>query len=408
MELEARERERTGIKNLKIGYNRVFGYYVEVRNSQLSQITPDLGYTQKQTLANSARFTFDELKQLEDKILNAQERKIVLEEELFSRLLETIKSRLADLHQLSKALSLIDVLVSLADLAAMQGYERPEFTQTRSVEIVEGRHPILDERMPSFVSNNWTMDENCDICLITGPNMGGKSTWLRQNALIVIMAQIGSFVPARKAKLPVFDRIFTRIGASDDLLQGKSTFMTEMMEANNALRHATKNSLILFDEIGRGTATYDGMALARAMLEYLSGAIGAKTLFSTHYHELTELEETIDNLRNVHVDVRENKGKIEFLYRIVEGKADKSYGIHVAKLAGLPKMVINRADDLLHEFEADSPASNIPSSLFVMDPEDLDRMALIEKIQKIDPDSLSAKEALDILYRLKQEADKLS
>ena len=408
MELEARERERTGIKNLKIGYNRVFGYYVEVRNSQLSQITPDLGYTQNQTLANSARFTFDELKQLEDKILNAQERKIVLEEELFSRLLETIKSRLADLHQLSKALSLIDVLVSLADLAAMQGYERPEFTQTRSVEIVEGRHPILDERMPSFVSNNWTMDENCDICLITGPNMGGKSTWLRQNALIVIMAQIGSFVPARKAKLPVFDRIFTRIGASDDLLQGKSTFMTEMMEANNALRHATKNSLILFDEIGRGTATYDGMALARAMLEYLSGAIGAKTLFSTHYHELTELEETIDNLRNVHVDVRENKGKIEFLYRIVEGKADKSYGIHVAKLAGLPKIVINRADDLLHEFEADSPASNIPSSLFVMDPEDLDRMALIEKIQKIDPDSLSAKEALDILYRLKQEADKLS
>ena len=408
MELESRERERTGIKNLKIGYNRVFGYYVEIRTSQLSLLPEDSGYTQKQTLANSARFTFDELKELEEKILNAQEKKIELEERIFSQLLETIKSRLSDLHQLSRSLALVDVLVALAELASEKGYVCPQFNEEGKVEVIEGRHPILDERMPGFVSNNWIMGPDCDVCLVTGPNMGGKSTWLRQNALIVIMAQIGSFVPARSAMLPVFDRIFTRIGASDDLLQGKSTFMTEMMEANNALRHATSKSLILFDEIGRGTATYDGMALARSMLEYISGAIRAKTLFSTHYHELTELEDTIGSLRNVHVDVRENKGEIEFLYRIVEGRADKSYGIHVAKLAGLPRTVINRASDLLNEFEQTSPAKHIPTSLFMMDPDDLKRMDFVDKVHHLELDEISPKEALDILYKLKKEADKLS
>lgn len=408
MELEAREREKTGIKSLKIGYNRVFGYYVEIRHSQMSLLPEDSGYVQKQTLANASRFTFDELKQLEEKILNAQAAQIELEEKIFNNLLEIIKSRLSDLHQLSRALSLVDVLVCLAELAGDRGYVCPEFTEDGSVEIIEGRHPILDERMPSFVSNSWIMNPGCEVNLITGPNMGGKSTWLRQNALIVIMAQIGSFVPARSAKLPVFDRIFTRIGASDDLLQGKSTFMTEMMEANNALRHATEHSLILFDEIGRGTATYDGMALARSMLEYITGALRARTLFSTHYHELTELEETIPTLRNVHVDVREKKGEIEFLYRIVDGKADKSYGIHVAKLAGLPKVVISRADELLSEFERTSPAVNIPSSLFMMDPDDLKRMDFVDKVHQLDLDSMSPKDALDVLYSLKKEADKLS
>lgn len=408
MELEQRERERTGIKNLKTGYNRVFGYYIEIRSSQLSQLPADCGYVQKQTLANSARFTFDELKQLEEKILNAQEKKIELEEKIFGELLETIKLRLADLHQLSRALALVDVLVCLAQLASEKGYVRPAFNDKGVIEISEGRHPILDERMPGFVSNNWTMDQDCDVCLITGPNMGGKSTWLRQNALIVIMAQVGSFVPARSANLPVFDRIFTRIGASDDLLQGKSTFMTEMMEANNALRHATKNSLILFDEIGRGTATYDGMALARSMLEYISGALCAKTLFSTHYHELTDLESTIPNLRNVHVDVREKNGEIEFLYRIVEGRADKSYGIHVARLAGLPGMVISRADELLHQFEDESPLVNVPASLFVMDPNDLKRMDFVEEVHQLDVDNMSPRDAIDYLYKLKKKAAKLS
>lgn len=407
MELENRERERTGIKGLKIGYNRVFGYYIEIRKSQLNLLKEEYGYTQKQTLANAARFTFGELKELEEKILTAQEQKIQLEQELFDQLLETIKSRLSDLHTLARSLALIDVLVCLADLASEKGYVRPEFSTDGSVTVEEGRHPILEARMSGFVSNNWKMDPETGICLVTGPNMGGKSTWLRQNALLVVMAQMGSYVPARKAALPIFDRIFTRIGASDDLLQGKSTFMMEMMEANNALRHATENSLILFDEIGRGTATFDGMALAQSMLEYISQVLKARTLFSTHYHELTGLDQDFPSIKNVHVDVREKKSEIEFCYRIVDGKADKSYGIHVAKLAGLPPMVITRASNLLDQFEASSPSQNFQSSLFVMDPSDLQRMQLVESIQQLDVDSLSAKEALNLLYTLKENADKI-
>lgn len=407
MELEETERERTGIKSLKIGYNRVFGYYVEIRNSQKNLLPEDSGYVQKQTLANASRYTFEELKTLEERILSAQEQKIVLEQEIFANLLETIKSRLADLHQLSKALALIDVLTALAELASEKGYVRPEFSQDGEVYVEEGRHPILEARLPGFVSNNWIMNSETGIDLVTGPNMGGKSTWLRQNALIVVMTQIGSFVPARKAILPVFDRIFTRIGASDDLLQGKSTFMMEMMEANNALRHASEHSLILFDEIGRGTATFDGMALAQSMLEYIAQVLKSKTLFSTHYHELTAMEQDFPSLKNVHVDVREKKKEIEFCYRIVEGKADKSYGIHVAKLAGLPPMVISRASALLDQFETSNPNQNFQSSLFVMDPNDLARMDLTEQIQKLDVDSLSARDALNILYELKQRAEKI-
>lgn len=407
MELENRERERTGIKSLKIGYNRVFGYYIEIRKSQINQLPEDSGYQQKQTLANASRFSFGELKELEEKILEAQEKKVEMEQQLFDELIETIKARLSDLHSLSKALALIDVLVCLAELANEKGYIRPEFSTDGTVEVEEGRHPILESRLSGFVSNNWNMDPATEICLVTGPNMGGKSTWLRQNALIVVMAQMGSYVPARRATLPVFDRIFTRIGASDDLLQGKSTFMMEMMEANNALRHATEHSLILFDEIGRGTATYDGMALAQSMLEFITQVIHAKTLFSTHYHELTALEQDFASIRNVHVDVKENKKEIEFRYRIVEGKADKSYGIHVAKLAGVPSLVISRASTLLDQFETSNPNQNFQSSLFVMDPADLKRMQLIEKMQGIDVDSLSPRDALAILYDLKNEADQI-
>lgn len=405
MALESRERERTGIKNLKIGYNRVFGYYVEIRKTQLDQIRDEFGYTQKQTLASASRFVFDELKELEEKILAAQEQKVTLEQQIFDQLLERVKAQLADLHQLSRALALIDVLTALASLAVKKGYVRPEFTDRHEVCVLEGRHPVLEERLPSFVSNSWIMDPDCEIALITGPNMGGKSTWLRQNALIVIMAQMGSFVPARSAKLPVFDRIFTRIGASDDLLQGKSTFMVEMMEANNALRHASENSLILFDEIGRGTATYDGMALARSMIEYITSVLHSKTLFSTHYHELTDLEEDFSTIRNVHVDVRENHGDIEFRYRIIDGKADKSYGIHVARLAGLPPIVITRARALLDEFEQNAPASTLQPGLFVMDPSDTARMELVDSIRTLDIDDLSPREALQLLYQLKKEAD---
>ncbi len=405
-ELEEKERQRTGIRNLKIGSNRVFGYYVEVRNTQLSLIKPDLGYQAKQTLANTTRFVFEELKILEEQILSAKEEKIILEEKIFYSLLDRIKEQLPQLHQLSQALAKIDVLCALAQLANENGYVRPTFSEDR-LEVEEGRHPILESHLSNFVSNNWKMNKETTICLITGPNMGGKSTWLRQNALIVVMAQMGSFVPARKAVLPIFDRIFTRIGASDDLLQGKSTFMMEMMEANNALRHATNHSLILFDEIGRGTATYDGMALAQSMLEYIAQVLGSKALFSTHYHELTTMEQDFPSIHNVHVEVRERKKEIEFCYRLVDGKADKSYGIHVAKLAGLPPMVITRASNLLNQYETSQPNQNFQSSLFVMDPKEVGRMQLIEHLRDLDVDNLTAREALAVLYDLKEQSESL-
>ena len=287
LELEAKERERTGVKSLKIGYNRIFGYFIEVRNGNLSNIKDEFGYHAKQTLANATRFVTQELKEKEEQILHAQETKVKLEQSLFSDLLLRIKKDLFDLHACAQALSTIDVLVSLAILASEKGYVCPVFHPGYNVNVVEGKHPILDDRMKKkrYVSNDWKMSEDEHVQLITGPNMGGKSTYMRQNALLVVMAQMGSFIPAKTAELPIFDRIFTRIGASDDILTGKSTFMVEMMEANAALCYATKHSLILFDEIGRGTATYDGMALAQAMLEYIDEAIGAKTLFSTHYHD---------------------------------------------------------------------------------------------------------------------------
>lgn len=407
LELEARERQRTGIKTLKVGYNRVFGYYIEVRSGSLGMIKPDFGYVQKQTLANTCRFITEELKQLEQSILQAKEEKILLEQELFAGLLQQVKAELSSLHTLASALALCDVLCALAELAAQNGYVCPEFSDDGRIEVVEGRHPILERRLSGYVSNHWKMDSGTCIDLITGPNMGGKSTWMRQNALLVIMAQAGSFVPARKAVLPVFDRIFTRIGASDDLLQGKSTFMMEMMEANAALKNATSDSLILFDEIGRGTATYDGMALAQAMLEYIDSAIHARTLFSTHYHELTSLEETHPSICNVHVDVREKKGELCFEYRIVEGKSDKSYGIHVARLAHLPGVVLDRASELLTLFEKQDTGKNIQPSLFVMDEKDAQKRRLFDQILELDVDGLSAREALDCLYELKRQAGEI-
>lgn len=409
LEIENKERERTGIKSLKIGYNRVFGYYIEVRNGYLSQIKEEFGYYQKQTLANATRYITSELKEKEEQIVNAQESKNKLEQELFTKLLLRIKEELFDLHTCAKQLATIDVLVSLTDLAIDHGYVCPSFHPEMSVKVIEGKHPILDDRMKKkkYVSNNWIMDENNAIELITGPNMGGKSTYMRQNALIVIMAQMGSFVPAKSCELPIFDRIFTRIGASDDILTGKSTFMVEMMEANVALRYATKHSLILFDEIGRGTATYDGMALAQAMLEYIEEVIQAKTLFSTHYHELTEMEKTHPRVKNIHVDVKEKKGEIEFRYRLVEGKADKSYGIHVAKLAHLPSVVLERATQLLKNYENSDNVSSYQPSLFVMDPVQPEQSKLMDRLHDLDVDALSPREALECLYELKQLADEI-
>lgn len=409
LELEAKERERTGVKSLKVGYNRVFGYYIEVRNGNLDNIKEEFGYHPKQTLANATRFITQELKEKEEQILHAQETKVKLEQSLFNDLLLRIKRDLFDLHACAQALSTIDVLVSLAILASEKGYVCPVFHPGYNVNVVEGKHPILDDRMKKkrYVSNDWKMSEEEHIQLITGPNMGGKSTYMRQNALLVVMAQMGSFIPAKTAQLPIFDRIFTRIGASDDILTGKSTFMVEMMEANTALRYATKHSLILFDEIGRGTATYDGMALAQAMLEYIDEAIGAKTLFSTHYHELTELAEEHQSMRNVHVDVREEKNEIEFRYRVIEGKADKSYGINVAKLAHLPKVVLDRASQLLLNFENQDNNQNYQPSLFVMDQVQPEKSQLLQQLQELDVDSMTPRDALDCLYELKKLSEKI-
>ena len=409
LELEAKERERTGVKSLKVGYNRVFGYYIEVRNGNLDNIKEEFGYHLKQTLANATRFITQELKEKEEQILHAQETKVKLEQSLFNDLLLRIKRDLFDLHACAQALSTIDVLVSLAILASEKGYVCPVFHPGYNVNVVEGKHPILDDRMKKkrYVSNDWKMSEEEHIQLITGPNMGGKSTYMRQNALLVVMAQMGSFIPAKTAQLPIFDRIFTRIGASDDILTGKSTFMVEMMEANTALRYATKHSLILFDEIGRGTATYDGMALAQAMLEYIDEAIGAKTLFSTHYHELTELAEEHQSMRNVHVDVREEKNEIEFRYRVIEGKADKSYGINVAKLAHLPKVVLDRASQLLLNFENQDNNQNYQPSLFVMDQVQPEKSQLLQQLQELDIDSMTPRDALDCLYELKKLSEKI-
>ena len=409
LELEAKERERTGVKSLKVGYNRVFGYYIEVRNGNLGNIKEEFGYHPKQTLTNATRFITQELKEKEEQILHAQETKVKLEQSLFNDLLLRIKRDLFDLHACAQALSTIDVLVSLAILASEKGYVCPTFHPGYNVNVVEGKHPILDDRMKKkrYVSNDWKMSEDEHIQLSTGQNMGGKSTYMRQNALLVVMAQMGSFIPAKTAELPIFDRIFTRIGASDDILTGKSTFMVEMMEANTALRYATKHSLILFDEIGRGTATYDGMALAQAMLEYIDEAIGAKTLFSTHYHELTDLAEEHQSMRNVHVDVREEKNEIEFRYRVVEGKADKSYGINVAKLAHLPKVVLDRASQLLSNFENQDNNQNYQPSLFVMDQVQPEKSKLLQQLQELDIDSMTPRDALDCLYELKKLSEKI-
>lgn len=409
LELEAKERERTGVKSLKVGYNRIFGYFIEVRNGNLSNIKDEFGYHAKQTLANATRFVTQELKEKEEQILHAQETKVKLEQSLFNDLLLRIKKDLFDLHACAQALSTIDVLVSLAILASEKGYVCPVFHPGYNVNVVEGKHPILDDRMKKkrYVSNDWKMSEDEHVQLITGPNMGGKSTYMRQNALLVVMAQMGSFIPAKTAELPIFDRIFTRIGASDDILTGKSTFMVEMMEANAALCYATKHSLILFDEIGRGTATYDGMALAQAMLEYIDEAIGAKTLFSTHYHELTDLEREHPSMHNVHVDVREEKNEIEFRYRIIDGKADKSYGINVARLAHLPKVVLDRAAQLLTNFENQDNNQNYQPSLFVMEQVQPEKSKLLQQLQELDIDSMTPRDALDCLYELKKLSEKI-
>lgn len=408
LELEAKERERTGVKSLKIGYNRVFGYYIEVTKTNLDQIQDAFGYVRKQTLANAERFVTQELKEKEDAILHAQERSIRLEVELFSNMLKQIKVYLPKLHDLASALATIDALYAMSEISSENGYTRPIFHKENQIYLEEARHPILEKLMRKnsrYVSNNLKMDDDEHILMITGPNMGGKSTFMRQTALLVILAQIGCFVPAKKAELPLFDQIFTRIGASDDIMSGQSTFMVEMMEANNALQHATSHSLILFDEIGRGTSTYDGMALAQAMIEYINQHIQAKTLFSTHYHELTMLAEAHKSIRNVHVEVHEEDDHVTFLYRVMDGKADKSYGINVARLAKLPESVLERSKQILSSLESEKggeTASLCEPAPIMMEKVDPRLQALQEKLCQIEADKMTPIEALLCIHELKK------
>ena len=354
LEIEEREKNRTGIKNLKVGYNKIFGYFIEISKVGLKSVDPtELGYHRKQTLSNCERFISEELKQVEEHIVNSKTKIEELELQLFQDVKIKIHEYIPRLQRVANTLSDIDVFVSLSDVAEEYGYVKPDFNDNNVIDIVDGRHPIVERNVSadSYISNDCKVEKDENILLITGPNMSGKSTYMRQLALIVILAQIGSFVPASSANLPIFDKIFTRIGASDDLAGGKSTFMVEMIEAKNALVESTANSLLIFDEIGRGTSTYDGIALAQSILEYINNTIKCKTLFSTHYHELTKLENITEGIKNIHVSAKEDHGKLIFLYKINEGPIEKSYGIHVAQLAHLPNDVINGANKILKELE---------------------------------------------------------
>lgn len=388
-QMEMEERQRTGIDNLKIGYNRVFGYFIQVSKGNVAKVPQDR-YTRKQTLTNAERYITPELKEHENLILEAESRSTDLEYELFSQLREAVKAHIPALQGLGRQLAALDVFVAFAQDAEEKNYCRPSFSSKNEIAVKNGRHPVVEAVLPagSYIPNDLVMDEDTSIYLITGPNMSGKSTYMRQLALIAIMAQIGSFVPADSAKLPVFDQVFTRIGAADDLYSGKSTFMVEMSEANEALQHASSRSLVLFDEIGRGTATYDGMALAGAIIKYLHDKVGAKTLFATHYHELTELDETLPHLKNIHVGATEENGKLIFLHKILPGPADQSYGIHVAKLAGLPRAVLREASSMLKRLEAEGAREINPSS------QQLDLFSPVEVVEE-NPLKAEQEELLD-------------
>ncbi|WP_179301728.1 DNA mismatch repair protein MutS [Neobacillus jeddahensis] len=426
-QLEREEREKTGIKSLKVGYNRVFGYYIEVTRANL-HLLEEGQYERKQTLTNAERFITPALKEKEALILEAEEKCGELEYELFSGIREIVKEQIPRLQALAKAVSELDVLQCFAQVSEDRRYVKPKFSNERRVVIKDGRHPVVEKVLNAqeYVPNDCQMDSDREVLLITGPNMSGKSTYMRQIALTAILAQIGCNVPATEAMLPIFDQVFTRIGAADDLISGQSTFMVEMLEAKNAITNATQNSLILFDEIGRGTSTYDGMALAQAIIEYIHERIGAKTLFSTHYHELTVLEEELTNLKNIHVSAIEHNGKVVFLHKIKEGPADKSYGIHVAQLAELPAELINRANEILTALEQPDdreatpviPAKVIeerqpeqPGQLSFFDEPQTQKKheptvkekRVVEKIKDLDLLDITPLQAINLLYELQKK-----
>ena len=407
-EMEAREKERTGIRTLKIGYNKVFGYYIEVSNS-FKEMVPET-YIRKQTLVNGERFITQELKELENQILTASDRVVALEYELFTQLKEEISAQAQRIQKTAAAVAEIDALASFAAVAVRNNYCRPDVDESGVIEIREGRHPVVEKVLKDtlFVPNDTFMGEKEErVAIITGPNMAGKSTYMRQVALIVLMAQMGSFVPAKFARIGVVDRIFTRIGASDDLSAGQSTFMVEMTEVSDILHHATKNSLLILDEIGRGTSTFDGMSIARAVLEYCADRklLGAKTLFATHYHELTELEDSLPGTVNYNIAIKTRGEDIIFLRKIIPGGADRSYGIEVAKLAGLPDKVVQRAKKVLKELESENGVQ------YTAPRKEADQVSLdaigegevLDAIRRCQPETLTPIEAMTLLYELKQK-----
>ena len=399
--LEIQEKERTGIHNLRVGYNSVFGYYIEVSASQVPLVKPEFGYIRKQTIKTGERYITQELKEKEDKILRAKELRTSLEYRLFKELRKKLSSYTEKIQASSDAISELDYFLCLAYVASENNYIRPKFSLTNEISITKARHPILEKASPDvlFVANDYSMKADTDVLIITGPNMGGKSTYMKEFGLLVIMAQIGSFVPAESCEIPLFDALFTRIGASDNLIKGQSTFMTEMREVAQALSQADSHSLFLFDEIGRGTATYDGMALAQSITEYIVKNIHCKTFFSTHYHEITKLSEKISAVKNIHCEVKEDDGHVTFLYKMKEGSMDRSYGVNVAKLAGLPDDLIERADELLFSLES---RSNVEKTERKEVRREEKKDELREELKRLDPMTLSPLDALNYLIDLKK------
>ena len=413
VELEARERERTGIKKLKVGYNKVFGYYIDVPRSAGDAPLPE-EYIRKQTLVSNERYFTPELKELENTLLNARDRLAELEYQIFAALRDRAAAQVERVQAAAAAVAQLDAVCSLAEVAVRNRYSMPEIDLSRSLDIREGRHPVVEltQKDVLFVPNDTFLNDTGDrVAIITGPNMAGKSTYMRQTALIVLMAQIGSFVPARSAVIGVVDRVFTRIGASDDLASGQSTFMVEMAEMANILRHATSASLLILDEIGRGTSTFDGMAIARAMLEYCADKrrLGARTMFATHYHELSALEGTLDGVKNYNITAKKQGGNLIFLRKIVPGSADDSYGIEVAKLAGVPDVVIKKAKQYLSELEAGGARQKLPAASDAQTDQvsfmDVSGSALAEELSRLDPNTVTPIEALNLLYKLKKMAE---
>ena len=404
--MESEERERTGIKNLKVGYNKIFGYYIEVSKGNIPLIKDEYNYERKQTLANCERYVTPLLKEKEAMILGAEEKIINLEYNLFIEIRDIVKNYISRIQVIAKTIAEIDVLQSLACVAEENNYVRPVISDKRIIDIKSSRHPVVEKVLNTeYVDNDIYMDEKTNILMITGPNMAGKSTYERELVITSIMAQMGSFVPAKSCIIPIFDKVFTRIGASDDLVSGDSTFMVEMKEANIALLNATKNSLIIFDELGRGTATYDGLSIAQSIIEYIHDNIGCKTLFSTHYHELTKLDKHFSGIKNVHVAIKEENGNITFMHKVKDGPVDKSYGIHVAKLANLPSKVINRANEILNTYE--NKKEVVFSEQLSIPIDTIEKDNIIEdKIKNIDILNTTPLDALNFIYELKKEIDK--